>query len=195
MSNNITHNKEIGKLQNILSGIITSKLKIKILIRFFLNPDSQSYLRGLASEFNVSSNAIRTELNNLSKSNLITHTKSGRKILYKANTKHPLFPELGSMVKKVLGVDKMIESIITRLGDIEKAYLLDDYAQGKDTGIIDLLLVGDIDNFHLHDLSKKTERYLKRKIRHLVLTKDEFENFKKDLQNRPSLLIWETSHQ
>ncbi len=164
-------------------------------MRFFLNPDSQSYLRGLTSEFNVSSNSIRTELNHLSKSNLITNTKSGRKILYKANKKHPLFPELGSMVKKVMGVDKVIESIITRLGDIEKAYLLDDYAQGKDTGIIDLLLVGNIDNFHLHDLSKKTEHYLKRKIRHLILTNNEFDDFKKNLQQRPFLLIWEARRQ
>jgi len=177
-------------LKNIISGIITSKLKVKILMRFFLNPDSQSYLRGLASELNVSSNSIRTELNNLSASKLITHTKTGRKILYKANKHHPLFSELKSMAKKVMGIDKVIESIIARLGNIETAYLLDDYAIGRDNGIIDLLLVGDIDNFHLHDLTKKTERYLKRKIRLLVLTKDEFKDFKQKLDKRPSLLIW-----
>ena len=59
------------------------------------------------------------------------------------------------------------------------------------SGIIDLLLVGDIDNYHLHDLTKKTERYIKRKIRHLVLTRSEFEAFEKDLAARPHLLIWE----
>ncbi len=194
MSNYIAHNQERYTLQNILSGIITSKLKIKILMRFFLNPDSQPYLRGLASEFKVSSNAIRTELNNLSKSKLITHTKMGRKILYKANKNHSLFSELKSMAKKVMGIDKVIESIIIRLGNIEKAYLLDDYAIGKDNGIIDLLLVGNIDNFHLHDLIEKTEHYLKRKIRYLVLTKNEFEDFKQELKKRPSLLIWEASN-
>ena len=99
------------------------------------------------------------------------------------------------MARKSLGVDQVIESVVTRLGRLEKAYLLDDYALGKDTGIIDLLLVGEIDNFHLHDLSKKTERYLKRKIRHLVLTEEEFLRFQKDFKDRPSLLIWEAPKQ
>jgi hypothetical protein len=51
--------------------------------------------------------------------------------------------------------------------------------------------VGDIDNYHLHDLTQKTERYLKRKIRHLVLTRAEFNVFKKKLDDRPHFLIWE----
>lgn len=186
MSNKITQ-----RMNTImLSGIITSKLKIKMLMRFFLNPESETYLRELSNEFEVSSNAVRTELNNFSHSGLITSKKDGKKVLYRANKKHPLFPELGSMARKVLGVDQVIESIISRLGNLEEAYLLDDYAVGKDTGIIDLLLVGEIDSFHLHDLSKKTERYLKRKIRHLVLTESEFQDFKKNLNSRPNLLIW-----
>ncbi len=179
-------------MQSFLSGIITSKLKIKLLVRFFLNPASRTYLRELAGEFNVSSNAVRTELNHLAGSRLIDAEKEGRKVFYQANQQHPLFPELASMARKVLGVEQVVESILLRLGRLEKAYLLDDYAQGKDSGIIDLLLVGDIDNFHLHDLTRKTERYLQRKIRHLVLSRQEFEDFQQDLQSRPSLLIWES---
>lgn len=163
-----------------------------MLIRFFMNPESKAYLRELSSEFDVSSNAVRTELNQFTKSGLIQSEKDGRKILYKANKNHPLFPELSSMTKKVMGIDKVVESIITRLGSLELAYLLDDYAIGRDSGIIDLLLVGNIDNFHLHDLTKKTERYLNRKIRHLVLDKSEFEKFNTKLKERPHLLIWQT---
>lgn len=77
------------------------------------------------------------------------------------------------------------------LGDLEKAYLIDDYAEGKDTGIVDLLLVGKIDQYHLNDLSRKTERYINRKIRSLVLTKEEFGEFMPRLEEKPRLLIWE----
>ena len=66
------------------------------------------------------------------------------------------------MVSKVMGIDKIIDSIITRLGNLERAYLVDDYAEGKDTGIIDIVLVGDVDQYHLNDLSRKTEKYIKR---------------------------------
>ncbi len=79
-----------------------------------------------------------------------------------------------------------------RLGNLEKAYLVDDYAEGKDTGIIDIILVGDIDHYHLTDLSRKTERYIKRKIRSLVLSQAEYEQLLPELKNRPKLLIWES---
>jgi predicted transcriptional regulator len=178
-------------LENLFTGLISSKTRIKLLIRFFFNPNTRSYLRELAKEFNVSTNSVREELNQLTKTKLLTSQKSGRQVFYKANPKHPLFPELKSMVSKVMGMDQVVDGIVTRLGDLESAYLLDDYAEGKDTGIIDLLLVGDIDQYHLNDLSRKTERYIKRKIRSLVLSRDEYKAFEPKLKSSPHLLSWE----
>jgi len=178
-------------LDNLFTGLISSKTRIKLLIRFFFNPNTSSYLRELAKEFNVSTNSVREELNQLTRIKLLASHKSGRQVFYKANEKHPLFPELKSMVSKVMGIDQVIDGIVTRLGDLERAYLLDDYAEGKDTGIIDLLLVGDIDQYHLNDLSRKTERYIKRKIRSLVLSRDEYKEFEPKLKACPHILIWE----
>jgi predicted transcriptional regulator len=178
-------------LENLLSNLISSKTRVKILMRLFFNPGTQAYLRELAKEFNVSTNAVREELNQLTKTNLLKSERKGRNVYYHANTDHALFPELKSMVSKVMGIDKVIDGIVNRLGDLERAYLIDDYAEGKDTGIIDILLVGNIDQYHLNDLSRKTERYIKRKIRSLVLSRDEHKNFLTELENRPNILIWE----
>jgi hypothetical protein len=178
-------------LDNLFGGLITSKTRIKLLIRLFTNPEIRSYLRELSREFNVSSNSVREELNQLTDAKLLNSFKNGRQILYSANKDHPLFPELKAMVKKVIGMDKVIENIVSRLGKIEEAYLIDDYAEGKDTGIIDLLLVGQVDGFHLSDLSNKTERYINRKIRFLVLSREEFIKFQPVFKNHPKLLVWE----
>ncbi len=178
-------------MDNLFTGIISSKTRIKLLIRFFFNPNTSSYLRELSKEFNVSTNSVREELNQLTRTKLLTFQKSGRQVFYKANQEHPLFPELKSMVSKVMGIDQVIDGIVNRLGDLESAYLLDDYAEGKDTGIIDLLLIGDIDQYHLNDLSRKTERYIKRKIRSLVLSRDEYNQLNPKLKDRPRVLIWE----
>ena len=177
-------------MENLFTGLISSKTRIKLLTRFFFNPNTRSYLRELAKEFNVSTNSVREELNQLTKTELLTSKKSGRQVFYKANRNHPLFPELKSMVGKVMGIDQVIEGIVTRLGDLDRAYLLGDYADGKDTGIVDLLLVGDIDQYHLNDLSRKTERYINRKIRSLVLSRDEFKEFEPKLKTSPNILIW-----
>jgi len=178
-------------MDNLFAGLIASKTRIKLLIRFFFNPKTQSYLRELAKEFNVSTNSVREELNQLTKTNLLKSQKNGRQIFYTANKEHPLFPELKSMVGKVMGIDQVVDGIVNRLGDLERAYLIDDYAEGKDTGIIDLLLVGNINQYHLSDLSRKTERYIKRKIRSLVLSREEYTDLKSKLENRPRVLIWE----
>jgi hypothetical protein len=178
-------------LDNLFTGLIASKTRIKLLTRFFFNPKTRSYLRELAKESNVSTNAVRQELNQLTKTRLLKSEKNGRQVHYMANTEHPLFPELKSMVSKVMGIDQVIDSIVTRLGDLEWAYLIDDYSEGKDTGIIDLLLVGNIDQHHLNDLSRKTERYIKRKIRTLVLSRDEYKEFEPKLKTCPRILIWE----
>lgn len=188
-SNVPTHNGAF--MESPFSGLISSKTRIKLLVRFFCNPGVRSYLRELAREFNVSTNAVREELNQLSKTGLLKSEKNGRSVLFSANTSHPLFPELKSMVSKALGLDQVMESILKRLGNLEKAWLIDDYAEGKDTGIIDLVLVGNIDQYHLHDLTKKTERYIKRNIRTMVLTREEFEDFTPRLKEKPCLLVYE----
>lgn len=177
-------------MDNLFTGLISSKTRIRLLVRFFFNPETRSYLRELAKEFDVSTNSVREELNQLTKTDLLKSRKSGRQVLYMANQEHPLYPELKSMVNKVMGIDRVIDSIVTRLGELEQAYLIDDYAEGKDTGIIDLLLIGNVDQYHLNDLSRKTERYIKRKIRSLVFSRNEFEALVPKLEKRPRVLIF-----
>ena len=180
-------------MDNLFAGLIASKTRIKLLTRFFFNPKTRSYLRGLAKEFNVSTNSVREELNQLTNTKLLKSERNGRQVFYMANEDHPLFPELKSMVSKVMGIDQVIDGIVNRLGDLEMAYLMDDYAEGKDSGIIDLLLVGNIDQYHLNDLSRKTERYIRRKIRSLVLSRQEYKRLLPKLKGRPRVLVWEAN--
>jgi len=177
-------------MDSLFGGLISSKTRIKLLVRFFFNPATKSYLRELAKECGTSTNAVREELNILTEAKLLKSEKDKSKVFYSANVKHPLFPELRSIVAKVIGIDQVLDSIVTRLGQLERAYLIDDYAEGKDTGIIDLVLVGNIDQHHLNDLSRKTEQYINRKIRSLVLTEEEFQDFLPAFQNRPNFLVW-----
>jgi len=178
--------------QGLFTGLITSKMRVRILMRLFLNSDQQVYMRELIDEFNASPSQVRDELNHLKEAGLLLSNKNGRQIFYRANKKHSLFPELQSMVQKALGMDHIIESILQRLGALELAFLIDDYAEGKDSGLVDLVLVGQIDRKNLDDLVKKAERYIKRKIRTLVITKAEYETMKNLFKNKSKLILWES---
>lgn len=181
-------------MQSLLSGLITSKMRIRIIMRLFMNPLQKTYLRELADEFGASPSHIKTELDQLQTADLLKSRKEGRQILFSANQQHPIFNELHSMVQKALGMDKILESMITRLGNLEKAILIDDYAEGKDSGIIDLLLIGDINRENLTDLTAKTEKYIERKIRTLVLSDKEYLALSDKWSNRPTLILWEAQN-
>jgi DNA-binding MarR family transcriptional regulator len=176
---------------NILSDLITSSTRIKILMRLFFNPDQRAYLQELAKEFDISSSQVSYELGQLSRSGLLKSEKNGRYIHYFANQHHPLFPELRAMVMKAMGTSRIVETILSRLGELDLALLVDDYAEGKDTGIIDLVLVGRIDENNLGKLKAKAERHIRRKIRTLTLHPDEYEDLKPTLSKKTKLVLWQ----
>ena len=175
----------------MLEGIITSKTKVNILIKLFLNPGNRAYLRELATEFGVSTNSVRTELNNLTNNDILISEKDGRNIFYRANVTHPLFPELSSMVRKITGIDELARSVIERLGNLEAVYITGDYARGVDSGIIDVIFLGNINRVQMDDIINKTENYIKRKIRPMVLTAGEFIDLDKRGSLGMKLKLWE----
>ncbi|MDW8332135.1 MAG: ArsR family transcriptional regulator [Cyclobacteriaceae bacterium] len=165
-----------------------------MLLKFFLNSNTSAYLREMAKEFGESTNAIRHELNNLTSAGYLVTSESGRSILYKANTAHPLYSELKNIVHKYLGIDRIredvIDKLLSRLGKLKMAFITGDYAEGRDSGIIDLVLVGELDKVYLNECVNKVEKLIHRKVRTLVLTPDEFENNRSVLKPEKALLLW-----
>lgn len=174
----------------MLDSLITSKTRVKLILKFFLNPETRAYLRGLSEEFGESTNGIRVELNRLADAGLLETSENGRTILYGANKKHPLFPELHSLVKKYLGIDQLIDNILAQLGSIELAFVTGDYARGIDSGIIDIVIVGSIDHSYLQSLIQKVEKIINRKFRSLVLTNAEFRRLRDTLHIEDALPVW-----
>lgn len=158
----------------MLDTLIQSKTRLKLLLRFFLNPDSSAYLRGLAKEFDESTNAVRLELNRFEEAGLIQSHKEGNKKMYQVNTNFPLFNELQKIAFKHFGIDQINEQVIEKLGDMEAVYLTGDLARGLDTNVIDVTFIGwDIDKSYLLRLVHKVEELIGKKIRMLVYNPNE----------------------
>ena len=178
----------------MLDTLITSKTRIKLLMKFFLNSNSEAYLRKLAKEFGESSNAIRVELNKFETAGLLCSELKGNRKYFQANTKHPLFSSIHNLLIKHLGLDRIIDGVIDELGGLSKVYLVGDFAMGKDSAIIDLIFVGEnINATYLLKLVQKSERLIERKIRYMIFQQGEVANYllKKDASEY--LLLWENS--
>jgi len=146
-------------------------------------------LRGLAEEFGESSNSIRVELNRFEEAGLLNSEVSGNKKIFKANTRHPLFPDIQNILRKTIGIDYIIDKVVIQLGDVEEAYITGDFALGRDGQTIDVLLVGNgINKEYLVQLINRAEEIIKRPIRYLILN---YPRSRKYLQEaEASLLIW-----
>ena len=156
----------------MLDTLITSKTRIRLLIKFFINITNKGYLNGLASEFGESTNSVRKELNNLSSAGYLEKHSENNKIIYKANTSHPLFKTLQKIVYKHVGIEEILESVYNKIGDVKKIMILGDYARGIDSGLIEILIVGvNINNDYLDKICPKIENKIGRKVSFFVSNK------------------------
>jgi hypothetical protein len=76
-----------------------------------------------------------------------------------------------------------LETVCNKVGDVKKVVLLGDYAKGIDSGIIEVLIIGNkIDKKYLDKLTPKIEMKIKRKVNFFV---------SKTSLNQASLIIFE----
>lgn len=172
----------------MLDTLISNKTRIKLLMKFFLNPESTAYLRGLSDEFGESTNAIRLELNRFEDAGMLQSDQQGNKKLFKANKTHPLFTDIRNIILKTMGIDQIVEHLIGQLGNPEKVYLTGDFARGRDSSIIDLIIVGDINKGLLLHLIEKVEQRIQKRIRYLHYDNDGFEQAAHEVDKM--VLIW-----
>ena len=175
----------------MLEALITSKTRIKLLLKFFLNSNNTAYLRSLEPEFGESTNAIRQELNRFEAADLLISESKGNRKYYKANIKHPLFPDINSLILKYVGLDQIIEEVVNKLGNLHSVFLVGQLATGKDSKIIDLWFVGDnIDTNYLLKLIEKAESLLERKVRYLLIQTKAIQDFLKTKHPDELLFLW-----
>lgn len=174
----------------MLEALISSKTRIKILLKFFLNPESASYLRSLEAEFGESTNAIRLELNRFEKTGMLSSDTKGNRKIFKARTDHPLFDSIRKIVMSHTGIDRIINNVIERLGDVDRVFLTGKLAQGLNSPIIDLVFVGNPDRTYLLNLIEKAEKLINRKVKYLVYSPSEAEEMEFD--PKEYLLIWDS---
>lgn len=172
----------------LIESLISSKTRLKLLLKFFLNPDNKAYLRSLEQEFNESTNGIRLELNKLEEANMLTHTFEGKKKVFQVNTQHPLYNDINSIVRKYFGLDMLLEKVLNKLENLEAVYLLGDLANGLQSEVMELLFVGEPNRQYLSELTGKLELVINKKIAFSIFKKTD--NYMPMLTKQSHLLLW-----
>ena len=156
----------------MLGELITSKTRLRLLVKFFISQANKGYLNGLANEMGESTNSIRKELNHRHDAGYLNKVKSNNKIEYNVNTRHPLYDTLRKVVYKHLGLEDIVETVLERMGNVEKIIITGDYAKGIDSGSIEVVLVGrNLDFNYTSQLENKIEKLINRSVTFYLTSK------------------------
>ena len=159
-----------------------------MLLRFFLNQNLSGYLQGLSKELDENTNSIRVELNRLEEAGLLSSELQGRRKLYQVNLAHPLTSDITSMVRKVAGIDTVIDRVVENLPGLKQVWICGELARGVSSGSIDCILIGEeLDEEYIAGLSGKVHKLVGKKVNTQVMTEI------KDEMVSGSLLVWETN--
>jgi len=149
----------------MLNELITSKTRLRLLIKFFISQANKGHLNGLALEMGESTNSIRKELNHLYDAGYLNKNKLNNKVEYNVNVKHPLYSTLKKVVMKHLGLEDIVETVLNKMGNVKQILLIGDYARGIDSGNIEIFLIGrNLNMDYIENLEGKVEKLINRKV-------------------------------
>lgn len=172
---------------NLLGPLITSKTRLKLLLRFFLNQNLSGYLQGLSKELDENTNSVRVELNRLEEAGLLLAQEQGRRKVYSVNTAHPLTTDLSNMLRKVTGIDQLVDRVVSRIGDtLEQVWITGALAMGINSEELEVTLVGEaLDKDYLVELMGKVESLIEKTITWQVRSSNV------EIDTETALLVWQ----
>lgn len=160
----------------MLKNLFVSEVRLRILDLLLTSPEEPLHVRAIVRRVDAEINAVRRELNNLTKIGLLTKRQSSNKIFYSVDTAHPLYPELLSMLAKEKGLGADIIKNKENLGKLEFAILSLAFLKGRESTPldVDLFLVGDINFDNASKIVKAYEKKIGKEINYSVMTSEEF---------------------
>jgi len=159
----------------MLQALFSSKVRVKLLTRFFSHPEERFYARSLARQIEEHYNAVWQELNNLERIGLLTGERDANVKYYRLNPDFPIYEELKRIILKTSGLGQALREALDDLGMVEWAFIYGSVAAGDEDFLsdLDLMLVGEVDLPALAEVIARLEDQLGREINYMVLTRAE----------------------
>lgn len=160
----------------MINELFVSEVRVKILKLMLPNPATPFHVRALVRAVGTEINAIRRELNRLTKLGLLKRRPSGNRVYFTVNTASYYYPELLSLVSKEMTLGLKIISSAKQLGGVKFAVLSRAFSRGRQSSLldIDLFLVGSLNLEVLEKIIAEEEKNLEKEIHYSVMGEDEF---------------------
>jgi predicted nucleotidyltransferase len=158
-----------------------SKITIKILRYFFLNPQKSRYINELANILDLDVGNLFRKLKELEQEGILYSEMRGNQKYYGLNKNYLLLKEIKKAYNSKNGLPNLLKRKLNKLQDLEKAYLFGSYAQDnlQQESDIDILLVGDHSSLEAKRLILPLQKDIGREINIVDMSAKELETRKR----------------
>ncbi len=165
----------------MLSDLITSKSRTKLLNVFLSRPSEMFHVRELVRQTQDEINAVRRELQFLEKNGILTKEPRANRVYYFLNKSYSFYSDLLAISSKTLGLGNDILKNRAKVGKIKYAMFSGKFVrkQKDKPEEIDLLVVGTVVMPELSLLVRNEEARLGSEVNYTAMTEEEFEFRKK----------------
>ena len=189
----------------MLSSLIFSEYRKRILGLLLLNPNASYHVRELARLTNTAPGTIHKELVKLTAGGVLQSKKVGNQVHYSADIQCPIFEELAGILRKTSGLaDILAEALISVGHEISLAFIFGSVARGEQNtnSDVDVMLIGSISFGDAVQALYSTQAKLQRELNPVVYSVEEFkrrfennDSFIKEVLAKPKLFIIGTEHE
>jgi len=160
----------------MFKDLIISRVRMKILALFFLNPGNKYHLREIQRQTNEAMNAIRREMNHLADSGFASAEFRGNRKYYVMRKDNPFYYDLFELFNKEQGLGRALLDKKTKLGKVKFIMISGTYVRGEnhESSDVDLLIVGHVVLPEVLQVVKQEEQRRSTEINYTVMTEDEF---------------------
>ncbi|MBI3890674.1 MAG: ArsR family transcriptional regulator [Candidatus Wallbacteria bacterium] len=180
-----------------LEELFLSKTRAEVFRLLFALRQKELHVRAIERESGMTVGAVREELRKLLAMDLVVSRRDGNRLYYAANTDHPLYGDLRSLVLKTDGLAGLLREALGS-AQIDLAFVFGSMAAGAERGRsdVDLMIVGSIGLRETSRLLAGLSERIGRDINPIVMDAEEFharrntqDAFIENVLSKPKLFV------
>ncbi|HQL20598.1 MAG TPA: nucleotidyltransferase domain-containing protein [Opitutaceae bacterium] len=155
-------------------NVLFPQVRAEVLRLLFADPGKELHLRELSRLSQLALGTLQAEVRKLASAELIIARRDGNRLYYRANTSHPVFPELQGLALKTTGLREQLVTALVGLAGVRLAFVFGSQAAGTAGAAsdVDLLVVGSVGLRALAPRLRPVAEALGREINPHVLAPD-----------------------
>jgi predicted nucleotidyltransferase len=197
--------RSYGKTErmNLLANLVCSRVRAEVFRVLFGLQTGELHLREIHRQTNLALGTVRQDIGKLVRLGLVRSRQDGNRIYYRANQRHPLYPDIHQMVLKTVGLTDVLAAVL-RSNGIRAAFVFGSIARGTDSpeSDVDLMIIGTFGLRKVSALLGGVAERLGREINPHVLSPSEFrerirteEHFLTSVLKSPKLFVLGSEHE